>query len=120
MSSNISIVRICQYCGKEFMARTTVTRCCSDKCSKRFYKAKKRAEKIEASNLETAIILNTPIEELKHKAFLTVPETSKLLGVSVRTLYRLMSNGGLKYGQVGRRTIIRKIDLDSLFNTNKH
>jgi hypothetical protein len=35
MSSNLRIVKICEYCKQEFIARTTVTQCCSDACAKR-------------------------------------------------------------------------------------
>ena len=45
MSSNIAIQRICQHCGKEFTARTTVTQYCSDDCAKRAYKARIKAAK---------------------------------------------------------------------------
>jgi hypothetical protein len=38
MSSNIKIVKISEYCNHEFIAKTTTTKCCSDNCSKRFYK----------------------------------------------------------------------------------
>lgn len=41
MSSKIEVQRICQYCKKEFTARTTVTKYCSHKCNQRAYKAKK-------------------------------------------------------------------------------
>ena len=56
MSSNIRVQRICQFCGKEFTARTTVTKYCSDVCAKRAYKARKRTEKVEISNNAIAII----------------------------------------------------------------
>ena len=38
MASNIKVQKICQQCGKEFTARTTVTRCCGDACAKKAYK----------------------------------------------------------------------------------
>ena len=69
MSSNIKVQRICQHCGNEFTARTTVTQYCSDTCSKRAYKARIKAAKIESSNKETQQIKTRPIEELKAKEF---------------------------------------------------
>ena len=69
MSSNIEIQRICQLCGKEFTARTTVTQYCSDTCSKRAYKARVRAAKIGTSNKETQHIKTQPIEEIKAREF---------------------------------------------------
>ena len=89
MSSNIKIQKICQYCGSEFTARTTVTKYCGDTCSKRAYKARKRAVKIEKRNKETQRIKTQPIEEIKIKDFLTVRGTAIFLNCSIRTAYRL-------------------------------
>lgn len=72
MSSNISITRICQHCNKAFTAKTTVTKFCGDKCAKAAYKAKKRKNKIEASNAETEKRQNEAIDTVKQKTFLTV------------------------------------------------
>lgn len=114
MSSNIQVQRICQYCGKEFTARTTVTQYCSDTCSKRAYKARLKVLKIDASNKQTQRIKNQPIEELKAKAFLSIAETCKLIGISRRTVYRMIERGELITGKAGKRTIIRRSDLEQL------
>lgn len=47
MSSMIQIKKVCQYCGKEFIAHKTVTKFCSHQCAQRNYKKQKREEKIE-------------------------------------------------------------------------
>jgi hypothetical protein len=70
MSSNIRVQKICEHCGNEFTARTTVTRHCSDNCAKRAYKARKRADKVEESNITTILIQSRPIRELKEKPYL--------------------------------------------------
>lgn len=53
MSSNIEIIRVCEFCKKEFKARTTVTRFSSHNCNRKAYKAKIKSEKIQKSNIET-------------------------------------------------------------------
>ena len=115
MSSNIKIQRICQHCGKEFTARTTVTQYCGDDCAKRAYKARIKASKIEESNKETQRFKDKPIEELKAKLFLSIADTCKLLGISRRTVYRMLDREELIAGKAGKRTIIRRSDLDKLF-----
>lgn len=95
MSSNIQVQRICQHCGKEFTTRTTVTRFCSNPCSSKAYKANVKTLKVELSNRESQRIISKPIEELKAKVFLSVWEASKLLGVSRRTIYRMLDRGNL-------------------------
>ena len=116
MSSNIKITRICKFCNNEFIAKTTVTQCCSEHCAKRYYKLKKKEEKIEKSNLETHKVISEPLELLKEKEFLSVSDASKLLGVSTRTLYRLMEKGNLNFAKIGKRTIIKRSEIDKIFN----
>ena len=114
MSSNIQVQRICQYCGKDFTARTTVTQYCGDTCSKRAYKERLKVSKIEASNKQTQRIKNQPVEELKAKAFLSIADACKLVGISRRTIYRIIERGELITGKAGKRTIIRRSDLEQL------
>lgn len=116
MSTKIEVQRICEYCGKQFLAKTTVTRYCSHRCNQRDYKAKHRTNKIHKSNRETITTLNQPIERLKAKEFLTVEDVSKLLACSKRTVYYLIENGKLNAVNLGERmTRIKRSDIDNLF-----
>lgn len=114
MSSNIQVQRICHYCNKEFTARTTTTLYCSHRCNSAAYKQKVRTGKVEQSNKETQRVKNHPIEELKAKAFLSITDTCKLIGISRRTVYRMIERGELITGKAGKRTIIRRSDLEQL------
>ena len=67
MSSNMQIVKICEYCSKEFIAKKTTTKCCSDDCAKRFYKLNKRNDRIAQAELKTEI-------KREPKAFITEGE----------------------------------------------
>lgn len=116
MSSNIRIQRICQYCGQEFTARTTVTQYCGDNCAKRAYKARKKARKLEASNKETELLRNKPIDDIKAKEFLTIRDTALLINCSRQTVYNLIKNNILPAVQLSaRKTIIKRADIDKLF-----
>lgn len=116
MSSNIQIQRICQQCGNEFTARTTVTKTCSDGCAKKLYKAKQKAAKIETSNTETRKIKTRPIEELKAKEFLTVRDAATLLNCSVRSVYYYIASGNLKAVNLSQRTTrVKRSEIDKLF-----
>lgn len=117
MSSNIEIQRICEHCGNEFTARTTVTRFCGDNCAKAAYKARHRAAKIEKSNKQTLQIKLKPIEDLKAKDFLTVKEVATILNCSIRSVYYLIENGKIKAVNLGQRiTRIQRMEIDKLFN----
>jgi excisionase family DNA binding protein len=115
MSSNIRIERICQYCGKDFIARTTVTQCCSDACAKRLYKSRKKQEKVEASHEQTKAIREEPAAALNAKEFLSITETCQLMGLSRWTVWRAINSNKLPGVKVGRRTIIKRSHLDQLF-----
>jgi len=116
MSSNIQVQRICEYCRKEFTARTTVTRFCSHKCASTFNKQKARANKVEMSNHQAQQIKNQPIDELKAKEFLTVTQVSKLIGCSRQNVYKLVNSGKLKATNILlKKTIVKRSDLDKLF-----
>ncbi len=115
MSSNIRIKRVCQHCGKDFIAKTTSTQYCGPDCSKKAYKAKKRAEKIDASNKETASSKSN-IEIIKQKEFLTVRDASVLLNCSIRAVYYLIENKDIKATNLSeRKTLIRRSEIDKLF-----
>lgn len=115
MSSNIQVQRICQFCSNEFTAKTTVTKYCGDRCAKRSYKARQRKKNVEKSNAETEAIINKPHSDLNAKAFLSIAESSKLLGVSRSTLNRMIKRGEIRFAKVGKRTIIRRADIDTIF-----
>lgn len=116
MSTKIKVQRICQHCGNEFTARTTVTRYCSHKCNSAGYKANLRNGKISESNNETVRIKSQPIEELKVKEFLTVREVALLLNCSVRSAYYSIECGSIKAINLGQRlTRVKRSEIDKLF-----
>ena len=128
MSSNIQIKRICQYCGKEFIAKTTKTAYCSHSCNSLAYKAKIRAGKIKQSNNETeqmkiskgiVPVKIKPIENLKDKEYLTVKEVSMLINCSRQNVYKLIKSGKLKATNLLiKKTIVKRSDIDKLFSNN--
>ena len=117
MSSNIKVQRICQHCGCEFTARTTVTKYCSHKCISAAYKLRIRENKVKKSNRETTQTINLSIEQLKAKEFLSVKEASILLGFSIRTTYRLIDNGTLNAVNLSDRlTRVKRSHLNKLLS----
>jgi excisionase family DNA binding protein len=114
MSSNIRLEKICQHCGVQFTAKTTVTQFCSDTCSKRAYKQRKRNEKINvAIKDETEKSNYNP--SISQKEFLTVDEACQLINASRWTIYRLIDKGELKAGKLGRSTRIPRTAINELF-----
>lgn len=116
MSSRIEVQRVCEYCGNDFTARTTVTRFCSHRCASLAYKQKVRTGKVEESQKQTHQVKNRPIEELKAKEFLTVREVARLLNCSVRSAYYYIESGTIRAVNLGQRlTRVKRSEIDKLF-----
>lgn len=116
MSSNIRILRICEFCGNEFTARTTVTKYCQHRCASYAYKARTRNKKVEKSNAEISEIISAPMVEVQSKEFLNVMETCQLLGISRWTVSRAVNDGRLKAVRFGKRILIKRTEIDRLFS----
>ena len=112
MSSNIKVERICEWCGKNFIAQTTVTRFCSKRCSEHAYKERLRQKKISLSNQETA---QTNIK-WRDKDYLTPTQAAELLGIGRMSIYRYIRNGKIKVVRFARKTLISKADIQAMFD----
>jgi len=115
MASQIRIQRICQHCGNEFTAKTTVTKYCGEVCAKRAYKARKKAEKLKTSIEETKAILEKPLTDIQGKDFLSIQEVCQLFKVSRTTVWRLMKEGKVHAAKIGRKKFITRSSIDALF-----
>jgi excisionase family DNA binding protein len=110
MSSNIRIVKSCEYCKNDFVAKTTVTKCCSDDCAKRLYKHKIRIGKIEQAELKISIkykpktfVTENEIRTIQAKENLTLKEAAVLLNISPLTLRRWTLAGKVKSIKIGKK-----------------
>lgn len=116
MSSNIKVIRVCEHCGKDFIARTTVTRFCSDLCAKRNYKQRQKEKKINQSNKETEAKKQSRVKLIKDVSrldYLNPTDTARLLMCSVRNVYKLIDTGKLPYAQLSeKKRLISRIDID--------
>ncbi|MVZ62134.1 helix-turn-helix domain-containing protein [Sphingobacterium humi] len=124
MSSNIQVTRICQHCNKEFIAKTTVTKFCSEFCGKRNYKLRQKQAKIARSEAETQEVRNVKSlptsKDLSNKEFLSVTEVGKLIGCSRQNVYKLINTGKLNASNLlERKTIIKRSDIDKMLKDNE-
>lgn len=123
MSSNMAIPKTCSYCGKAYIAKTTMTRYCSLKCNSRHYKQKVKDDKIQLSllqqqqtmqSLQTSQTANP--NSLSNKDYLCVQDAAELIGVSRWTINRMIKRGELQIHKFGRKKIIERSQIDKLFN----
>lgn len=55
MSSNTRVVKVCEMCSNDSIAKKTTSKTCSDDCAKRLYKLKMKNDNIAQVDLQTAI-----------------------------------------------------------------
>lgn len=114
MASNIDIQKKCEWCGKLFIAHKTTTRCCSHRCANLAYKERTRQKRV--SEFQTMVNQQIEKEDCIDKDFLTPSEAAKYIGISRATFYRYLETNLIKSVQLKRKTIIRKRDIEALFD----
>lgn len=118
MRNLIQIQKKCEWCGKEFTAYRCSTRFCSKQCTAYAYKTKCRKEKVQAFQNELASSeREKQTSKFSSKEYLTPNEVAQLFGVDRVTIYRYLWNGSLSCIQFKGKTLIRKQDIDKLFDT---
>lgn len=121
-TSKIRIKKICEFCGKEFFAQKTTTRYCSKTCNSRAYKYQLRVQKIERTEMDAKEAIETkPINDIRHKTFLSVQEAGVLIGVTTRSVYNFIYAGALKATKLSSRmTLIRRSDVEAMLDNNPY
>ncbi|MBN8672826.1 MAG: excisionase family DNA-binding protein [Chitinophagales bacterium] len=121
MSSNIKILKICEYCRKDFIAKKTTSKTCSDDCAKRLYKMKIRNEKINQATLQTEIIKQakafitvSDLQLIQAKDILTLKEAAILLNISPLTLRRWVFAGKIQSTKTGKKHQFNRASLQTL------
>ncbi len=114
MASNIDIQKKCEWCGKLFIAHKTSTRCCSHRCANLAYKERTRQKRV--SEFQTMVNQQIEKEDCIDKDFFTPSEAAKYIGISRATFYRYLETNLIKSVQLKRKTIIRKRDIEALFD----
>lgn len=118
MSSNMHIERVCRLCNSKFIARTTKTQYCSNRCSSRAYKQAARQEKLEISKAETQYMgkIRTKVKfpELEGKQLLTITEASTFLNITHVTLRRWIKEKRILSSRIGKKHLIKREYLDAL------
>ena len=114
MASNIDIQKKCEWCGKLFIAHKTSTRCCSHRCANLAYKERTRQKRV--SEFQTMVNQQIEKKDCIDKDFFTPSEAAKYIGISRATFYRYLETNLIKSVQLKRKTIIRKRDIEALFD----
>jgi excisionase family DNA binding protein len=125
MSTNIRVKRKCEYCKKEFIAKTVRTRYCSHDCNSKAYKKIKSAEKIKQAKRihkvkPPVLPINTNVPwdyaQIQSKQLLTINEACVLLSITQVTLRRWLKNGIITSGRIGKKHLIQREHLNQLLS----
>lgn len=114
-SKTFQIPRVCEECGKNFMAKTSVTRFCSTKCYQRQYYNRHLKNKSPC--------LKAPIKAAESKVepesdFLTIKQFCKKLSVCKQTVYNMAALGDVRIIRLNvRRVYIRWSEFLATLNT---
>lgn len=108
MSSNLQIKKVCQHCGKEFIAKKTTTKFCSTRCGQRNYKIRERMNKVEPASpyFQTAFrTSHSNISSLPEKLLVDIRVLAFVTSISVRTMFRLIKEPDFPKVKIGRRLL---------------
>lgn len=75
----MEVKRICQWCGKPFIAKKTTTNYCSHQCASQGYKHRMKERRIELRELQELIEVKS---KLDHQYYFTFAQAAQLMGVS--------------------------------------
>lgn len=112
----MEIQKRCLWCGKSFIAHKMTTLYCSHSCNGKAYKEQKKKEKLQKYIEKEDIQPLASTRCIGDKEFLSPIEVATLLGVSRATIYRYMASGLIRVLQLKARTIIRRSDVEKMFN----
>ena len=123
VASKIQIKKVCEFCGKEFLALKRTTRFCSKTCMDRAYKQKLRKQQVqEVENHVREVSMNNSVFlDVKTKDYLSPQEASKLIGVTTRSIYNLIYSGVLVAAHMSSRmTIIKRSSIEAMLDSNPY
>lgn len=118
-ASKVPIKKVCEHCQKVFYAYKRTTRFCCSKCNERHYKQTMRLQMVEEVENRTNEQIKTRQNhgDINTKDYLTVTQSSELLGISRWTLYRLIGQQAIKASRItGRTSLISRESINAFLN----
>lgn len=112
MSSTIDIKKICEWCGKEFIAHKCTTRFCSKRCSEHSYKSLRREAHVTRENKATA---DKAIKQQLSGNYFTPRQCATILGIGKSSVYRCLAEGLIPCIRLKGKTLISRASLDKMF-----
>ena len=114
----MEVKRICQWCGKPFIAKKTTTNYCSHQCASQGNKHRMRERRLELRELQDLIEVKS---KLDHQDYFTFAQAAQLMGVSRQYIYKLVKEDKLRASRISARmSIIRRADIELMLKTRPY
>lgn len=114
----MEVKRICQWCGKPFMAKKTTTNYCSPQCSKKGYKHRMKERRMEMREFQEMLEVKSKLES---QEYFTFSQAAKLMGVSRQYVYKLVKEDKLRASRLSSRmSLIRRTDIELMLKTKPY
>ena len=107
-------VRKCEFCGKEFTARSGNQKFCSEECQTKAKEERKKRQQDFMNAVE-------PVIDLQQQEYLTFAKAAKLMGCSRQYVYKMVNDGKLAASRISSRmAFIRKADIGKMLAGNPY
>ena len=114
----MEVRKICQWCGKPFIAKTTTTCYCSHQCSNLGYKERIRERKRELKKMQELL---QPKQASEGQDFFSFAQAAKLMGVTRQYIYKLVKENKLRASRIsGKKSLIRRADIELMLKTKPY
>ena len=114
----MEVRKICQWCGKPFIAKKTTTCYCSHQCSNLGYKERVRERKLELKKMQELL---QPKQASEGQDFFSFAQAAKLMGVTRQYIYKLVKENKLRASRIsGKKSLIRRADIELMLKTKPY
>ena len=114
----MEVRKICQWCGKPFIAKKTTTCYCSHQCSNLGYKERIRERKRELKKMQELL---QPKQASEGQDFFSFAQAAKLMGVTRQYIYKLVKENKLRASRIsGKKSLIRRADIELMLKTKSY
>ena len=114
----MEVRKICQWCGKPFIAKKTTTCYCSYQCSNLGYKERIRERKRQMRKMQELL---QPKQAAEGQDFFSFVQAAKLMGVTRQYVYKLVKESKLRASRIsGKKSFIRRADIELMLKTKPY
>lgn len=123
MGNKVRIERICEFCGKTFIAKTCKTRFCCKACNDKYYKELIRSDRYNAVTKEVKEekkkrirLAVDELEVIQAREFISLKQLAIYLGVSRKSIYTYMRIYKIPFSQIVKWIFRKNVSGAMLFS----